>query len=135
MSDSAIPWTVACHTPLSMGFFRQEYWSGLPCPPRGDFPDPGIEPRSPALQADSLPLSHLVRSIKYVYVNPNLPINSTFLSPLGVQTFVPHICVSVSALQIRSPIYYFLFGEFLNLSRVGENSRISHILYIHILYI
>ena len=35
--------------PLSMGFFRQEYWSGLPCPPSGDLPDPGIEPASPAL--------------------------------------------------------------------------------------
>ena len=41
--------------PLSMGFPRQEYWSGLPCPPPGDLPDPGVEPRSPALQADSLP--------------------------------------------------------------------------------
>ena len=50
-------WTMACSPPLSMGFSRQENWSGLPCPP-GYFPDPGIEPRSPALQADSLPLSH-----------------------------------------------------------------------------
>ena len=41
--------------PLSMGFSRQEYWSGLPFPSPGDLPDPGIEPRSPALQADSLP--------------------------------------------------------------------------------
>ena len=49
---------VACQTPLSMGFSRQEYWSGLPCPPPGDLPDPGIEAASPALQADSLPLSH-----------------------------------------------------------------------------
>ena len=38
-----------------MGFFRQEYWSGLPCPPLGDLPNPGIEPRFPTLQADSLP--------------------------------------------------------------------------------
>ena len=43
-----------------MGFPRQEYWSGLPCPPPGDLSDPGIEPVSPALQADSLPLSHQV---------------------------------------------------------------------------
>ena len=50
----ATPWTVAYQAPLSMGFSRQEYWSGLPCPPPGDLPDPGIEPRSPALQADSL---------------------------------------------------------------------------------
>ena len=48
------PWTVACQVPLSMGFPRQEYWSGLPFPsPRGH-PDPGLEPGSPALQADSL---------------------------------------------------------------------------------
>ena len=42
-------WTVAHKTPLSMGFFRQEYWSGLPSPPPGDLPNPGIEPGSPAL--------------------------------------------------------------------------------------
>ena len=40
------PWTVACQAPLSMGFSRQEYWSGLPCPPPGDLPDPWIEPGS-----------------------------------------------------------------------------------------
>ena len=51
----ATPWTVAFQAPLSMGFSRQEFWSGLPCLPPGDLPDPGIEPRSPALQADSLP--------------------------------------------------------------------------------
>ena len=53
--DLATPWTVASQAPLSMGFFRQEYWSGLPFPFPGDLPDPGIKPRSPALQADSLP--------------------------------------------------------------------------------
>ena len=47
-------WTVARQAPLSMGFFRQEYWSGLPCLPPGDLPNPGIEPRSPALQVGSL---------------------------------------------------------------------------------
>ena len=44
-----MPWTVACQTPLPMGFPRQEYWNGLPFLPPGDFPDPGIEPASPAL--------------------------------------------------------------------------------------
>ena len=43
-------WTIACQTPLSMGFSRQEYWSGLPFPPPGDLPNPGIEPVSPALE-------------------------------------------------------------------------------------
>ena len=54
-------WTVAQQPPLSMGFPRQEYWSGLPCPPPGDLPQPGIKLTSsaaPALQEDSLPLSH-----------------------------------------------------------------------------
>ena len=49
------PWTVAHQAPLSMGFSRQEYWNGLPFPSPGDLPDPGIEARSPALWADSLP--------------------------------------------------------------------------------
>ena len=47
-------WTVAHQAPPSIGFSRQEYWSGLPFPSPGDLPDPGIEPRSPALQADAL---------------------------------------------------------------------------------
>ena len=51
----ATPWTVVCQAPLSTGFSRQEYWSGWPCPPPGDLPDPGIKAGSPALQADSLP--------------------------------------------------------------------------------
>ena len=42
----ATPWTVARQAPLSIGFSRQEYWSGLPCPPPGDLPNPGIEPKS-----------------------------------------------------------------------------------------
>ena len=49
------PWTVAYQAPLSMGFSRQEYWSGLACPPPGDLPDSGIRPTSLALKADSLP--------------------------------------------------------------------------------
>ena len=51
--------TVACQYPLSMRFFRQEYWTRLPFPSPGNLPDPGIKPASPVLQADSLPLSHL----------------------------------------------------------------------------
>ena len=47
-------WTVAYQAPLSMGFSRQEYWSGMPFPSPGGLPDPGIEPRSPELEADTL---------------------------------------------------------------------------------
>ena len=55
MSDCATPWTVAYQASPSMGFSRQEYWSGLIFPSPGDLPDPGIKPRFPALQADALP--------------------------------------------------------------------------------
>ena len=64
----AIPWTRARQAPLSMGFLRPEYWSGLPFPSPGDLPDPGIEPMSPALEAESLPtespivIKHLLRA-------------------------------------------------------------------------
>ena len=51
----AIPWTVACQAPVSMGFSRQESWSVLPFPSPGDLPNPGIKPGSPTLQADDLP--------------------------------------------------------------------------------
>ena len=51
----ATPWTVAYQAPLSVGFSRQGYWSGLPFPSPGDLPNPGIEPGSPTLQADALP--------------------------------------------------------------------------------
>ena len=52
----ATPWTVAYQAPQSMEFSRQEYWSGLPFPTPGDLPNPGIEPGSPALQTDALPV-------------------------------------------------------------------------------
>ena len=52
-STLAIPWTAACQAPLSMGFSRQEYWSGFPLPSPGDLPDAGMEPVFPSLQAVS----------------------------------------------------------------------------------
>ena len=79
----ATPWTVTCRGPLSMGFFRQECWSGLPFPPPGDLPNPEIEPASPAslalhlLQADSVPAEpvgkpHSILNILYytIYKSP-----------------------------------------------------------------
>ena len=72
VSDSSVtPWTVAHQAPLSVGFSRREYWSGLPFPPPGDLPNPGTEPRSPvspALQTDSLPLSHQESPYLSVYI-------------------------------------------------------------------
>ena len=68
------PWTIGCQVPLSMRFCRQEYRSGLPCPPPEDLPDPGIKLKSPvasALQADSLLLSYL--GSPYMYIQINFP--------------------------------------------------------------
>ena len=70
------PWTVACQAPLSMGFSRQECWSGLPFPSPGDLPNSVIEPGSPALQADSLPSeppgkpSHMSNALQLYVLEP-----------------------------------------------------------------
>ena len=62
------PWTIASKAPLTMGFSRQEYWSGLPCPPPGDLPDPGIKPASLCIGSwILLPLSQL-RSLPHVLI-------------------------------------------------------------------
>ena len=67
------PCNVACLAFLSMGFSRQEYWSGLPFPSPGDLLNPGIEPKSPAFQVDSLLLSHQGRSSRRYYSLLNTP--------------------------------------------------------------
>ena len=74
VSDSVTPWTVACQTPPSMGFSRQEHWSGLSLPPPGDLPDPGIEPASSALQAGSLSMSHQGRATEACGDQDNHPV-------------------------------------------------------------
>ena len=82
------PWTVALRAPLSMGFSRQEYWSGLPYPLSGDLPNPGIQPvssASPALRVESPPLSHrgspkLVDAVLYLVAQSRLT-----LLPYGLQ--------------------------------------------------
>ena len=70
-STLVTPWTVACQVPLSMGFSRQEYCSRLPFPSPGDLPEPGIEPGSPALQADSL-LAELRGNPSYIIYSKRL---------------------------------------------------------------
>ena len=78
-SCSTLWWTVAHQAPLSMGFSRQEYWSGLLFTPPGDLPDLGIElrsPVSPALQGDSLPLSHEGSAERFGILRKELSIHS-----------------------------------------------------------
>ena len=66
----ATPWTVAHQAPPSMGFSRQEHWSGVPFPSLGDLPNPWIEPRSPALQAEVLTSEPPGEFVKAVYCHP-----------------------------------------------------------------
>ena len=80
--DFVTLWTVACQALQSMGFSRQEYWSGLPCPPPGDLPNPGIKstvPAAPALQADSLLLGSQPpgKPKNYLFINRFSIVNST----------------------------------------------------------
>jgi len=82
----ATTWTIARQAPLCMGFSRQEHWSGLPFPPPGDFPDPGIEPSSPAL-ADVFFTTEPPRKPSFRYSDRN--INTYNL--LYIYSFVPYI--------------------------------------------
>ena len=70
----ATPWTIAYQASPSLGFSRQEYWSGLPFPSPGDLPDPGIEPGSPALEADAL---------------TSEPLGMKILKEMGIKTTLP----------------------------------------------
>ena len=95
----ATPWTVACQAPLSMGFSRQEYWSGLPCPPPTDLPTPGIKPTwvmSPALQGDSLLLAQPGKPLR-LHCCPINRFISTNLSRFHIYALI-YICFSLSDL-------------------------------------
>ena len=94
----ATPWTVACQAPLSRGISRQEYWSGLPCPPLEDFPNPGIQPRSPVLQMDSLSAELPGKPPTHFYV---------LIIPLD-----PAITCSPQARRLRITFKYFFFFFF-----------------------
>ena len=87
-------WTIAHHSPLSMAFSRQEYWSGLPFTAPGDPPDPGIKLRSPALQTDSLPSEPLEKRYSKVVFTQN------FLTLLHYVHF---------SYLITEPVLVFLF--------------------------
>ena len=78
------PWTTVAHqAPLSLGFPRQEYWSRLPFPSPGDLPDQGIEPTSPALQTDFLPLCHLGSLFIWYYGANNINFTGLYVLSLS----------------------------------------------------
>ena len=86
------PWPVAYQAPLSVGFSRQEYWSGLPFPSPGDLPDPGIEPRSPALRQTLYRLSH----------------HSTYQVILNRTTIIKHLLYMLCILSVVQQTLHML---------------------------
>ena len=92
----AIPWTIACQAPLSMGFSRQKYWSGLPCPPPSHFPDPGIEPEflvSPTLAGKfftTAPSGKTMMRFKCKHKNIQLICRIT-----EIAQFIAHTCIQI----------------------------------------
>ena len=107
-------WSVAHQAPPSMGFYRQEYWTGLPFPSPGDLPNPGIEPRSPALQGDALTSElpgkkFFVLSISLKNTRPLSPQEpQTPFSSLGTMNFLS-TCLgidSVSKAMVFSVVMY-----------------------------
>ena len=97
------PWTVACQTPLSMGFSRQEYWSGLPFPSSGDPPNPATEPGSPALQAGSLPTG----------LRGHLNDLSLLYRPCLIQSTVDIVCCVCVCVLILYHFLYYSAPEFI----------------------
>ena len=90
------PWTVGHQAPLSMGFSRQEYWTGLPFPPPGDLPDPGIEPASPALAGRFSITALLGKPVSFLYI-----LNYFKFSIKYHFNLFWHICIRY---------FFFLFG-------------------------
>ena len=82
------PWTVACQVPLYVEFPRKEYWSGLPFPSPGDLPSAGIEPGSPALQADTLPSEPPGKPPIMLYMVVNITENPESIQVLPLMKFV-----------------------------------------------
>ena len=83
-------WPVARQAPLSMGFLRQQYWSGLPFPSPGDLPDPGIKPESLALPMDSLPLNHQGSLHMYTHTHTHTHTHTLYMYIYNVFVYVFH---------------------------------------------
>ena len=103
-------WTVACQAPLSIGFSRQEYWSGLPCPPPGDLPNPGIEPVSllfPELAGGFLPLVPPGKPIQSIC---SFKINSFYCKKLRPKEGATLIAQSIKKLLAMQKIWVRSLG-------------------------
>ena len=131
MSDSfVIPWTVAHQAPQSLGFPRQEYWSELPFASPGTLPNPGMEPMFPALQADSLPLSHQGNLVSQLddykgaqfYLDPNC--SDPYLLTgcrLNLIKSAPHLC-SQSSLSASITKQHLVFSSLVYTSTCQQSA-------------
>ena len=106
----ATPWTVALQAPLSMGVSRHEYWSGLPCPPPGDLPNPGIEPASlmsPALAGGFFTISTTWGALQQIQANANM--DSIPTPPFNIKgLFYPQQCLLPFSFLFFTPVIYLL---------------------------
>ena len=103
-------WTVAHQAPLSMGFSRQEHWRGLPCPPPGDLPNPGIEPTSPTL-------------VGGFYIT-----STTWEAPICVQI---HTNTYIYIYEIY--IYIYMKFIYMKFTILEDSAKMCHCLKVHIL--
>ena len=108
------PWTVAHQAPLSMGFSRQEYWSGLPFPSPGNLPDPGIKPGSPALQADSLPFEPSGKTYTnththiYTHTHTHISISVSIVHSLSLSLSLSlYVYIRTYIQELYTPIHEF----------------------------
>ena len=120
----ATQWTVAWQAPLSLGFSRQEYWSGLLCSPAGDLPDPGIKPMSPvvsALQEDSLTIEPLGRSLNVRHKAINSESRSGVSNSLQPMDYTVHW--SLKARILEWVAFFLSRGS----SHPRDQNQVSHI--------
>ena len=111
----ANPWTAACQAPLSIEFFRQEYWSGLPSPSPGVLPHPGIEPRPSTFQADSL----LSEPPGKVFNSWQISIYFSPLSPLPLILSVTKATHFLKGRQVIQAERWYSFTQFVHLTGVN----------------
>ena len=119
-------WTMACQAPLSVGFSRQEYWSGLPCPPPGDLPDPRIELKSPTspelVQFSSVTHSCLTLCDPMIRSMPGLPVHHQL--PEFTQT---HVHLVSFAVQPSCPLSSIPFSSCLQSFPVSGSFPVSQL--------
>ena len=126
----ATPWTAAHQAPPSMGFSRQEYWSGLPFPSSGDLPDPGIKPTSPALQADALTsepsylygLSQKNQDPQFIQFKKSCNLKLSQHMKLGIlpYTFIHIIPCFIVNIQLNKCIHFALWTFIYSSEHVGS---------------